>query len=124
MAGAQQDGNKDQPKTARQELAERKAEAQKKEASANAKNLANEMSKASNLEAQKQMQAVVISAMAYKPGFDAYSQQLIVQTQFYKPYSIYGNQQTVDNRRLGRGLFGPTDQLHNEMVDAQYNREK
>ena len=122
MAGGQQDGNKDQPKTARQEIAERKAEAQKKEASANAKNLANEMGKASNMEAQKQMQTVVIQAMSFKPGFDVYSQQLIVQSPFYAPVSVYKNQQTVDNRTLGRGLFGPTDQLHNEMVDSQYNR--
>jgi len=122
MAGGQQDGNKDQPKTARQEIAERKAEAQKKEASANAKNLANEMGKASNMEAQKQMQTVVIQAMSFKPGFDVYSQQLIVQSPFYAPVSVYKNQQTVDNRRLGRGLFGPTDTLHNEMVESQYNR--
>lgn len=122
MAGGQQDGNKDQPKTARQEIAERKAEAAKKEASANAKNLANEMGKASNMEAQKQMQTVVIQAMSFKPGFDVYSQQLIVQSPFYAPVSVYKNQQTVDNKKLGRGLFGPTDQLHNEMVDSQYNR--
>jgi hypothetical protein len=80
------------------------------------------MGKASNMEAQKQMQTVVIQAMAFKPGFDVYSQQLITQTPFYPPVSIYKNQQTVDNRRLGRGLFGPTDSLHNEMVESQYNR--
>ena len=122
MAGGAE-GNKDQPKTARQEIAERKAEAAKKEAAGKAKELANEMGKASNMEAQKQMQTVVIQAMAFKPGFDVYSQQLIVQTPFYAPVGVYKNQQTVDNRRLGRGLFGATDQLHNEMVDAQYNRK-
>jgi hypothetical protein len=37
----------------------------------------------------------------------------------YKPYSIYGNQRTVDNRSARR-LFGGTDQLHNEMVNSQY----
>ena len=121
-SGGQGDGNKDQPKSARQEIAERKAEVAKKEASANAKNLANEMGKASNMEAQKQMQTVVIQAMSFKPGFDVYSQQLIVQTPFYAPVGVYKNQQTVDNRKLGRGLFGPTDQLHNEMVESQYNR--
>jgi len=118
------DGNKEQPKTARQEIAERKAEAAKKEAAGKAKEIANEMGKATNMEAQKQMQTVVIQAMSFKPGFDVYSQQLIVQSPFYKPVSIYGNQKTVDNRNLGRGLFGPTDSLHNEMVDSQYNREK
>jgi hypothetical protein len=38
----------------------------------------------------------------------------------YKPYSIYRNQSNVDNRFIGRRLFGGTDQLHNEMVNSQY----
>jgi hypothetical protein len=122
MAGPQPDGGKDQPKTARQELQEKRQEAAKKEAIAKGKNLANEMGKASDMEAQKQIQNVVIQAMGFTPGFDQYNKQMIVETQFYKPFTVYNNQQPVDNRRLGRGLFGPTDTLHNEMVDSQYNR--
>lgn len=123
MAGSQQDGNKDKPKTARQEIAEKKAEEAKKEASGKAKELANEMGKASNMEAQKQMQTVVIQAMSFKPGFDVYSQQLITQTPFYAPVSVYNNQKTIDNRANLR-MFGGTDKLHQEIVDSQYNREK
>jgi hypothetical protein len=77
------------------------------------------MGKASDLEAQKAVQNVVIQAMGFTPGFDAYSKQLIVQQQFYKPYQIYGNQKTIDNRANLR-MFGGTDRLHNEMVEKQY----
>ncbi len=105
--------------TARQALQERREAAAKAEAVEKGKDLANEMGKASDLEAQKAVQNVVISAMGYTPGFDAYSKQLIVQQQFYKPYQVYGNQKTIDNRSALR-MFGGTDKLHNEMVEKQY----
>jgi len=105
--------------TARQALQERREAAAKAEAVEKGKDLANEMGKASDLEAQKQVQNVVIQAMGFTPGFDAYSKQLIVQQQFYKPYQVYGNQKTIDNRSALR-MFGGTDKLHNEMVEKQY----
>jgi len=107
--------------TARQALQERREAAAKAEAVEKGKNLANEMGKASDLEAQKAVQNVVIQAMGFTPGFDAYSKQLIVQQQFYKPYQVYGNQKTIDNRANLR-MFGGTDKLHNEMVESQYNK--
>jgi hypothetical protein len=109
--------------TARQELQARREAAAKAEAVEKGKNLAGEMGKASDLEAQKQVQNVVIQAMGFTPGFDAYSRQLIVQQQFYKPYQVYGNQKTIDNRANLR-MFGGTDKLHNDMVESQYNKEK
>jgi hypothetical protein len=107
--------------TARQELQARREAAAKAEAVEKGKNLAGEMGKASDLEAQKAVQNVVIQAMGFTPGFDAYGKQLIVQQQFYKPYQVYGNQKTIDNRANLR-MFGGTDRLHNEMVDSQYNK--
>jgi len=107
--------------TARQALQERREAAAKAEAVEKGKNLANEMGKASDLEAQKAVQNVVIQAMGFTPGFDAYGKQLIVQQQFYKPYQVYGNQKTIDNRANLR-MFGGTDKLHNEMVESQYNK--
>ena len=104
-----------------QNVAEEK-EAAKKEAAAKTKDLANEMSKATNMEAQKAVQAVVVQAMAYKPGFDVYNKQLIIQSVFYKPVGVYGGQVNVDNRRLSRGLSGASDRLHEEMVNEQYRR--
>ena len=59
--------------------------------------------------------------MGFTPGFDAYK-VMIPDVAGYKPYSIYGNQKTVDNRSARR-LFGGTDQLHNEMVNSQYKYE-
>jgi len=107
--------------TARQEIQAKREAAAKAEAVEKGKNFAGEMGKASDLEAQKAVQNVVIQAMGFTPGFDAYSRQIIVQQQFYKPYQVYGNQKTIDNRANLR-MFGGTDKLHNEMVDAQYNK--
>jgi len=109
--------------TARQSLQERREAAAKAEAVEKGKNLAGEMGKASDLEAQKAVQNVVIQAMGFTPGFDAYSKQIIVQQQFYKPYQVYGNQKNIDNRANLRMWTG-TDKLHNDMVDSQYNKEK
>jgi hypothetical protein len=105
--------------TARQALQERREAAAKAEAVEKGKNIAGEMGKASDLEAQKAVQNVVIQAMGFTPGFDAYSKQIIVQQQFYKPYQVYGNQKTIDNRSALR-MFGGTDKLHNELVESQY----
>jgi hypothetical protein len=107
--------------TARQELQARREAAAKADAVEKGKNLAGEMGKASDMEAQKQVQNVVIQAMGFTPGFDAYSRQMIVQQQFYAPVTVYNNQKNIDNRANLR-MFGGTDRLHNEMVDAQYNR--
>ena len=118
---AQASSDKPAAPTARQELQARREAAAKAEAVEKGKNLANEMGKASDLEAQKEVQNVVIQAMGFTPGFDAYSRQMIVQQQFYKPYQVYGNQKTIDNRANLR-MFGGTDKLHNDMVDLQYNK--
>lgn len=114
-------GSKTQP-TARQAIAERRAEAAKKEAVEKGKNLANEMGKAADMESQKQIQNVVMQAMAFTPGFDAYSKASVPDVAGYKPFTVYNNQKTIDNRANLR-MFGGTDKLHQEMVDEQYNRK-
>ena len=108
--------------TARQELQARREAAAKAAAVEAGKNLGDTMGKAASMEQQKQIQNVVIAAMGYTPGFDAYSKVSIVDVIGYKPFTVYNNQKNVDNRRLSYGLFGPTDRLHTEMVDSQYNR--
>jgi hypothetical protein len=107
--------------TARQAIQERREAAAKAEAVEKGKNLANEMGKASDMEAQKAVQNVVIQAMGFTPGFDAYSRQIIVQQQFYKPYQVYGNQKNIDSRANLR-MFGGTDSLHQQMIESQYNK--
>jgi hypothetical protein len=116
--GGQQEQKSDQPKTARQELQERRQEAAKAKAVEQGKDLANNMGKATDMEQQKQIQNVVIQAMGFTPGFDAYK-VMMPDVAGYKPYSVYGNQRTVDNRSA-RSMFGGTDQLHNELVNSQY----
>jgi hypothetical protein len=76
------------------------------------------------MEQQKMVQNVVVQAMAFVPGFDAYSRAVLIDKPFYKPEQIYRGQVNVDNRNLGRRMFGPTDQLHNELVNSQYELGK
>ena len=112
----------DSPKTARQELAERRREAAQKEAVAKGKDLANEMGKAADMEAQKAVQNVVIQAMGFTPGFDTYGKTVLPDANlFYKPVQVYGGQTNVDNRNIGRRLMGGSDVVHQQMVDSQFN---
>lgn len=60
-----------------------------------------------------------ITAIASAPaGFDAYSQLVLRDAAFYKPYEVYRGQVNVDNVRALRQLS--TDRLHQEMVNQQY----
>ena len=114
--------SKDQPKTARQELQERRQAAARAKAVEDGKNLAENVGKAADMEQQKAVQNVVVQAMSFVPGFDAYSKVTLTDKPFYKPEQIYKGQVNVDNKVLSRRMFGPTDQLHNEMVESQYQR--
>ena len=113
--------SKPQP-TARQALQERRQEAARAKAVEDGKNLAGNMGKTADMEQQKQIQNVVIAAMGFTPGFDAYGKTMVPDVAGYKPYTVYNNQKNIDNRANLR-MFGGTDRLHNEMVDAQYNRK-
>jgi hypothetical protein len=106
---------------------ERKAggdrEAAKKEATAQAKELANSMSRAATLEAQVASQGLVVGLMNFVPGFSAYQNAIVpdvlgnqVARQYSKP--------TVDNRSAQRQLSGGNELRWREMVDSQYNRGK
>lgn len=117
---AQQQEQKPTQPTARQQLTERRQAAARAEAVEKGKNLAKDMGKASDMESQKQVQNVVMQAMGFTPGFDAYNNALVPDAVGYKPFTVYNNQKTVDNRRLGMGLYGPSDRLHNDLVGSQY----
>lgn len=111
--------SEDKPKTAKEALAERRQEAAKKEAVAKARDLAGQLGSATSMEAQKAVQNVVIQAMGFTPGFDQYGKSVIPDTQFYRPYSVYGNQKNVDTRN-GNRLFGGTDRVHQQLIESQY----
>jgi len=117
-----QSGSKEQPKTARQEMQEKREAAAKAKAVEEGKNLAENMGKSASLEQQIAVQNVVVQAMSFVPGFDAYSRAVLVDKPFYKPEQIYKGQVNVDNRNLGRNLFGPSDKLHDDLINSQYNR--
>jgi hypothetical protein len=121
-ASSTDDKKDDKPKTARQELQERRQAAARANAIESGKNLANSMGQATSMEQQAAVQNVVIQAMGFTPGFDAYGKANITDVAGYKPYTIYNNQKNVDNRFVGMRLFGGTDRLHSEMVDAQYSQ--
>lgn len=112
----------DKPKTAREQLVEKQREKAKTEAVTKGKELANEMGKAADMAAQVEVQNVVIQAMGFTPGFDAYNKP-IPDGQFYRPYEAYPGQRTIDTP-AGRGLFGGSDNVHQDMVDRQYNLGK
>ncbi len=95
------------------------AEAAKKEATAKAKELANNISKATTMEAQTATQGLVVGLMGYVPGFAAYQNAIVpdvlgaqVARQYHKP--------TVDNRSAQRQLSGSNELRWKQMVDSQY----
>ena len=110
-----------QQSTTRTALAERRVETARKEAIEKGKNLASEVGRAENLEKQKEIQNVVIAAMGYNPGFESYGKTIIPDVAGYKPFTVYNNQKTIDNRSSLR-MFGGSEQLHNEMVESQYKQ--
>ena len=79
------------------------------------------MGKVADMESQKQIQNVVIQAMGFTPGFDAYGKAVVPDAAGYKPYTVYNNQRTIDNRSALR-MFGGSDNLHQQMVETQYKR--
>lgn len=113
--------SKNQPKTTRQQLAERRLEAARAKAVEEGKQLANKVGEAATMEAQVAVQNVVIAAMGFTPGFDNYSKVLLQDAPGYRPFEIYKGQRNVDNPASRRFLTG-ADRLHQQMVDAQYER--
>ena len=113
---------KDAPKTARQQIAERRLEAARQKAVEQGAKVAEQMDSAQTMEQQVQQQAVVLSAMGFVPGFDVYGKAFIPDGVAYKPFTIYNNQTNVDNARMIKGLTGASDKLHELLVDSQYGR--
>jgi len=111
--------SKDQPKTTRQALAERRLAAARAKAIEDGKQLAGRMGEAATMEAQIQVQGVVLAAMGFVPGFDNYSKISLQDAIGYQPFEIYKDQRNVDNP-AGRRFLTGADARHQEMVDQQY----
>lgn len=97
-------------------------EAAKKEATAQAKELASNMSRATTVEQQKANQGLVVGLMNYVPGFSAYQNSIIPDAKLYSVEQAYKNQRVIDNQRVLRQMNQASDRLHQEMVDEQYRR--
>ena len=122
-SGSSSGGDKDKPKTARQEIQERREAAAKAKAIEDGKNLAGKVGEAATMEAQVAVQNVVIQAMGFTPGFDAYGRAMLPDAAGYRPFEIYKGQRNIDNPS-GRRFMTGSDRLHTEMVDQQYNLTK
>jgi hypothetical protein len=111
------------PRTTRQALAERRLAAARAQAEQRAREnpaaVAGEMDTAENMEQQVELQNVVLGAMGFVAGFDAYGRVTLPDATGYAPFEIYSGQQNIDTP-AARGLLGRSDRLHQEMVDAQY----
>ena len=110
--------------TPRQTMQQARIEAARKEAVSKGTEAVKESGEAKSMNAQVATQGLVIAAMGFNPSFDAYSNVIMRDVSFYKPFTIYGGQKTIDNRSASRRLFGGTDQLHNEMTSQQYQLGK
>jgi len=64
-------------------------------------------------------QTAAVNAISFVPGFSAYQNAIIPDTNALTMQRQY-NKPTVDNARAMRQLNGASDRLHNEMVQQQY----
>ena len=109
----------------RQALAERRAAAQAAATAAaaaakvNSGEMSSEMDSAASMEQQVELQNVVLGAMGFVAGFDAYGRATIPDAAGYQPFEIYRGQRNIDSP-AGRRLLTGSDRLHQEIIDAQY----
>jgi outer membrane biosynthesis protein TonB len=64
-------------------------------------------------------QAAAVNAISFVPGFSAYQNAIIPDTNALVMQRQY-NKPTVDNARAMRQLNGASDRLHQQMIDEQY----
>ena len=120
-ASAKEEPKPSGPPNTRQALAERRQEAAKQEAVAKGKDLAKNMGTAKSMADQVAAQGLVAAAMGYNPAFAAYQGGYVPDSNnFYRPYTVYGNQKNVENRSTSR-MFGGSEVKHQDMVNSQYN---
>lgn len=81
------------------------------------KELANDMSKATSMEAQRNAQNLVMSMMGFNPDFSAYKGE-IPQPAFYDQPQMPDAKLPTNNRGLRNGLAQQL--LHEKMVEMQY----
>jgi hypothetical protein len=106
------------PTTTANSKSESKAD-EKKSAEAKAKTAAENMKKATSLEAQVAAQGALVAAMGYVPGFTTYQNSIVPDVNALQMARQYGKP-VIDNRSTQRRLSGASEQRWNEMVESQY----
>jgi hypothetical protein len=111
------------PRTTRQALAEQRLAAAREQAAQKAQEnpgaVTAEMDSAGSFEQQTEIQNVVLGAMGFVAGFDAYGRVTLPDGVGYRPFEIYPGQRNIDTP-AARGLIGRSDRIHEEMVNEQY----
>ena len=105
--------------SAREQIAAKRKEAAMQTAVKAGAEAAAKLDSATSMASQVAVQNVVIQAMGYMPGFNAYS-YVMPDGNGYKPFSIYKNQKNVDNRLVEGGLTVKSDRLHQQLIELQY----
>jgi len=89
------------------------------EAGAKAKEIANNIAKATTMEQQTAQQGLVVGLIGYVPGFSAYQNSIVpdalgsaVAKQYHKP--------VIDNRSAQRRLSGANEYKWQQIVNSQY----
>ena len=109
-----------QPTTRAQQIQQARVEAAKRETAAKGKEAQKEAGQAKSMEQQVAAQGAVIAAMGYNASFDAYSAVILKDSPFYKSFEIYKDKGNVDNNRALRGLYGPSENRHQQLIELQY----
>lgn len=95
----------------------------RKQAADKAKEVATAAGNAKSLEDQAATQGLLVGLIGYVPGFNAYQNSLIPDTNALAMVRQYGKP-VVDNRSAQRRLTGASDSRWQEMVDSQYQLGK
>jgi hypothetical protein len=67
---------------------------------------------------------ITIASIASVPvGYNSYNLAMR-DVNFYAPKEVYKNQVNVDNKSASRRLFGGTDNVHQQMINQQYQLGK
>lgn len=98
------------------------AQAAKAAATERAKELANDISKATTLEQQTAQQSAVVGLIGFVPGFSAYQNAVVPDVLSATVARRYG-QPPVDNRTAQRRLQAANESKWNEIVESQYNNK-
>ena len=83
------------------------------------KDIVKDAKEAKSFESQSATQGLVLGAMNYVPGFDAYKNALIPDVNDVVMSRLYGKP-VIDNRNAQRRLSLASDIKWQQMVDSQY----